>query len=311
MTYSATSFTLTYTVQGVTYTLSGYDATTGITFNFTGRDGWGLPSISRITKRGTQQNGDTNVDYRIDARTLSVYLFIECNNLVDYLRTCEVLGQIFRIGNDPGVLTASYTYTIAGTTTSYSRSIECYVDGGLDLGEQDYQDYNVATSVTFRASDPMWYDTTPVIVSISQSVTGTATPIPTLIPMTMGGASLNKTTNITYTGSAVEYPIITIVAGSNDLLGLNITNASTGKSLIFSTLSAERTYTIDLSYGKKTIVNDLGFNCIGLLSTSSNLNTWAIDPNVSGGINIIAVSSSTANVGSVLTLTFYSRYTTI
>lgn len=311
MNYDSTTFSLTYTVNGITYNLDGLDSNTGIVFNYTGRSGFGLPPISRITKRGTQQNGDTNVDYRIEPRILSVYLFVECFNYVDYLRICEKIGLIFRIGNDAGVLTVTYSSTSGGITTSYSRSIDCYVDGGLEFSEQDYQDYNISTSVVFRASDPMWYDSTPVVVSISQSIRGTSTPIPFLVPMTMGGASLNKSTDITYVGSAIEYPIITIVAGSSDLTGLNITNLSTGKTLQFSTLTANRTYIVDLSYGIKTITDDLGFNCIGLMSASSNLNTWGIDPNTSGGINTISVSSSTANIASVLTLTFYNRYTSI
>jgi hypothetical protein len=311
MTYESTSFSITYTVNGVTYNLDGYDATTGLTLGYMGNQGFGLPPITRIVKRGTQQNGDTNVDYRIDPRVLSVALHIQCDNYVDHLRACEKLGQIFRVGNSAGTLTVVYSYTISGTTTAYSRSIDCYVAGGLDLGGLDYQDFDINTSVTLRASDPMWYDSNPVVVSISQSITGTPTPIPFLVPMTMGGASLNKSTDITYVGSAVEYPIITIVAGVSDLTGLNITNVSTGKTLQFSTLTANRTYTVDLSYGVKTITDDLGFNCIGLMSASSNLNTWGIDPNTAGGVNTISVSSSTANVGSVLTLTFYNRYTSI
>jgi hypothetical protein len=311
MIYESTTFSLTYTVNGTTYNLSGLDTNTGITFNYTGRSGFGLPPISRIVKRGLQQNGDTNVDYRIDARTLSVSLFVECDNYVDYLRTCEKMGLIFRVGNSVGVLNVLYTSTTGGVTTSYSRSINCYVSAGLDLSEVEYEYFNIDTSITFRASDPMWYDTTPVVVSISQSITGTSTPIPFLVPMTMGGASLNKSTDITYVGSAIEYPIITIVAGSSNLTGLNITNLSTGKTLQFSTLTANRTYIVDLSYGIKTITDDLGFNCIGLMSASSNLNTWGIDPNTSGGINTISVSSSTANIASVLTLTFYNRYTSI
>lgn len=311
MTYDATTFSLTYTVNGTTYNLSGLDTNTGITFNYTGRDGFGLPPISRITKRGTQQNGDTNVDYRIDARTLSVYLFVECFNYVDYLRICEKIGLIFRIGNDAGVLTVAYTSTSGGITTSYSRSIDCYVDGGLEFSEQDYEDYNISTSVRFRASDPMWYDSTPVVLSVSQSSTGTPTPIPLIIPMTMGGSAIARTTNIAYIGTAVEYPIIRIVAGATDLTGLVITNTSTGKSLVFGTLSASRTYTIDLTYGYKTMVNDLGVNCIGLLSTSSNLMTWGIDPNVNGGINTITVSSSSSSSTTSIILTYYNRYAAI
>lgn len=308
MTYSNTSFSLTYTSNGVEYTLNGYDAVTGITFNYVGDGGWGLPSITSITQRGALQNGDTNVDFRFEPRSMSIVLFIEAYNYVDHLRIREKLSSIFTVSNTPSLLTVTYSSTTAGVTTTYSRAIDVYVRSGLDFGSIDYQDYNVSVTIGLRASNPIWYNTAPISVGISQAILGTPTPIPFLIPTTFGGLSLSDITDITYTGTTIEYPVFTVVVGSADITGLLIYNASTGKILNFPTLYAGRTYFIDLTYGNKTVTNDLGANAINLLSTSSTLATWALDPTTTNGINTVVISATSANSASLITMTYYLRY---
>jgi hypothetical protein len=308
MTYESTSFSITYTVNGVTYNLDGYDATTGLNFNALGDSGWGIPTISSITTRGALQNGDTPVDFRIDPRSLSVTLLVEAFNYVDHLRIREKISQIFKVSNNLGTLNVTYSSTQGGVTATYSRSIDVLVRDGLNFGSIDYQDYNVLVTVGFRASDPAWYDGTPLSINVSQAIQGTTTPIPFLVPMTMGGVALNQTSTVVYTGTVIEYPTFTIMVGDTDITGLYIINQSTSKTLYFPTLYAGRTYTIDLTYGNKTVVNDLGANSIGLLSTSSNLATWSIDPNTTGGTNVIVISSAGANASSVITMNYYVRY---
>jgi hypothetical protein len=308
MNYTNTSYLLTYTVNGSTYTLSGTDSVTGLEFNLLGDSGWGIPTVNSITDRGALQNGDTPIDFRIEPRSLGITLFVEAFNYVDHLQIRETISRIFKVSNNTGTLTITYSSTIASTTTTYSRSIDVLVRSGLDFGSIDYQDYNVLVSVGFRASDPAWYDNAPITISVSQAIQGTTTPIPLLIPMTMGGVALNQTSTIVYTGTVIEYPKFTIVAGTTNITGLYIINQSTNKTIYFPTLYANRTYTIDLTYGNKTIVDDLGANCIGLLALYSNLATWSIDPNTSGGTNVIVISSSGANSSSTITMNYYVRY---
>lgn len=308
MTYTNTTYLLTYTVNGTTYKLSETDPTTGLDFNLLGDSGWGIPSINSITTRGALQNGDTSIDFRIEPRSLSVTLFVEAFNYVDHLRIREKISQIFKVSNNLGTLNVAYSSTQGGVTTTYSRSIDVFVRNGMDFGSTDYQDYNVLVNVGFRASDPAWYDSTPISINVSQAIQGTTTPIPFLVPMTMGGIALNQTSTVVYTGTVIEYPTFTIVVGDTNVTGLYIINQSTSKTLYFPTLYAGRTYTIDLTYGNKTIVNDLGANSIGLLATSSNLATWSIDPNTTGGTNVIVISSAGANTSSVITMNYYVRY---
>jgi len=262
MTYDSTSFSLTYTVNGEVHLLSGYDATSGLTFNYLGDGGWGLPSIERITNRGALQNGDSDIDNRFDARTVTLGLVVECDNNTDHLRYRELIGNIFIVSNQRGTLTVAYSSTIGGVTTSSSRSLDCFVSGGVDFGGTSYTDYNINFTVRLRSDNGVWYDTTQNVVLISQDISGTPTPIPLLIPWTLGGAGLNKDTAIVNTGQVATYPIITIIAGDTGITNLSIYNAVTGKNIAFPVLYANTTYTIDLSYGKKTIIDSNGTNAI-------------------------------------------------
>jgi hypothetical protein len=309
MSYDSTTFTITYTIGGTTYNLDGYDPTTGLTILFGGDDGWGMPDIDHIAERGALQNGETPIDFRFLPRVINLNLFVQADNYVDLLQARQKLGTIFGVSNTEGTLTITYSSTVGATTTTYSRSLDVLVRGGLEYGSFDYRDYNLDATVELRASDPMWYDPAEASLISTQVVTGTPTPIPTLIPTTFGGASISQITNITYSGTAVEYPKFTIVVGATNITDLNILNQTTGKILTFPILFAGRTYIVDLTYGYKTIVNDLGENCIGLLSSSSNLATWAIDPAV--GVNAIQVTSSTANSETSVTMEYYNRYTVL
>lgn len=314
MSYDATAFSLTYTVNGETHLLSGYDATSGITFNYIGDRGWGLPSISRITNRGALQNGDTDIDNRFDARAVTLGLFVECENAIDHLRYREIIGNIFIVSNQMGVLTVTYSSTTAGITTTSSRSLNCYVSGGIDFGSMSYTDFNLDFTVELRSDTAVWYDTTQNVVLISQQIAGTPTPIPLLIPWTLGGGGLNKSTNVTNFGQVAVYPIITINAGDSGITNLAIVNTSSGKAIVFPTLYANTTYIIDLTYGKKTVVDGSGTNSISLLSTAqSSLATWCLLPRqvVSGGVNVITCSSGVTGTNASVTISYYANYLSI
>lgn len=309
MSYDSTTFTITYTIGGVTYNLDGYDPTTGLTIRFAGEDGWGMPGIDAITERGALQNGETPIDFRFLPRTVTLSLIVQTENYVDYLQARQKLGTIFGVSNSQGTLTVTYSSVLAGSTTTYSRSLDVLVRGGLNYGKFDYDDYVLEATVQLRASDPMWYDPAEASLVSTQVLTGTPTPIPTLIPITFGGSSISQITNINYSGTAVEYPKFIITVGATSITDLNILNQTTGKILTFPILFAGRTYTVDLTYGYKTVVNDLGENCIGLLSSASNLATWAIDPAL--GPNAIQVTSSTANSETSVTMDYFNRYTVL
>jgi hypothetical protein len=133
-------------------------------------------------------------------------------------------------------------------------------------------------------------------------------PIPMLIPVTLGSASIATTATITYDGSAETYPIITC---TGPITGLTITNNSTGDVIAFNAaIAAGRTYTINLQYGYKTVIDDLGANRYGEITAASTLATWnvAADPEAPGGVNTITIAGTGATSTSAVQLQYYTRY---
>jgi hypothetical protein len=98
-------YTLTYTIQGTTYTLNGYDAVSGLTFGYLGDLGFGMAPLHRITQRGPLQQGDSDVDFRLDPRVLQLPFIITATNITDHYLIRDKLLAIFSPSNVVGVLT--------------------------------------------------------------------------------------------------------------------------------------------------------------------------------------------------------------
>ncbi len=115
--------------------------------------------------------------------------------------------------------------------------------------------------------------------------------------------------NIPYTGTWLTYPKIIITGPLNDAV---ITNQETGDKLQLDYhIPSGRTVTIDLSYGVKTVVDDLGTNLIGVLSSDSDLATFHIapDPEANEGVNHISVAGTGESAGTTqVEVQFYNRY---
>lgn len=295
------AYSLTYTVGGTTYTLNGYDAITGLTFNYLGDQGFGLAPMHRITQRGPLQQGDTDVDFRLDPRVLQIPLYIDADSITAQYTIRNELLTIFSPSNIMGTLTVA--------NDSFVRSIDCYVLGGLTFDVDAKSGYGVRVVVQLRAPDPTWYDPTANVITLTPSIAGTAFAIPMAIPLTMGTASINITTTVNYTGTWLSYPIITAVG---PITGLSITNNTTGQviSLGSVAIGAGTTYTFDLRYGYKTVKTDTGVNKIADVTAASNLATFAIvnAPSAPSGVNSITITSSSSSSPAAVTLTYYTRF---
>lgn len=295
------AFSITYSRGANTYNLNGFDSTTGLTFYYLGDSGHGLTPFHLITQRGAFQQGETTVDYRKDPRVIVVPLLILTNTLTSQAAARELLIKMFHPSNVQGTL------TIANDTIV--RSITVRSIGGLAFENREGEGYYIKTAVQLRADDPTWYDPTLNSISATPSIAGTTMPIPLLIPLTLGAGSINATITINYSGSANSYPIIT---ATGPITSLVITNTSTGQVISFgsTTIAAGRTYSINLQYGYKTVIDDLGLNHYDQITAASNLATWSIncDPEVTGGTNSITISGTGATSTSNVTIQYYTRY---
>lgn len=296
MTYS-----ITYSRGAYTWSLNGFDATSGLTMYYLGDAGHGLTPFHLLTQRGAYQQGETTVDFRKDPRVITLPLLIRAETLETQAHVRDTLIRMFKPSNVAGTLTI--------VNGAYTRAITVRTVGGLQYENPEGAGYDVKTVVQLRADDPTWYDPAIQTVNATPVIAGTAMPIPLLIPLTLGSASIASTIAITYDGSAETYPVITAVGPITNLI---ITNNSTGDAINFtgSTIAAGRTYTINLEYGYKTVIDDLGANRYGEVTAGSTLATWKIaaDPDVIGGVNTISISGTGATSTSAVTIQYINRY---
>ncbi len=122
-----------------------------------------------------------------------------------------------------------------------------------------------------------------------------------------GGFGASKT--ITYTGSFLSYPIVTITGPITDPV---LTNVSTGEDLDFTgvTIAGGDTYTIDCRFGYKTVKNAAGVNKIADLTAGSDLATFHLgaDPEVSGGANAFTLRGTGTDANTTVTVTYNERF---
>ena len=288
MTYTD-QYYVTYRARGIFYTINGYDATTGLTISYLGDQGFGLAPLHRITTRGPMQDGDSDIDFRLDPRILQLPLVVQnTNSTQPRWQSYQIRRQLLSMfrPQDSAILSVE---TIGGTGAVQSRSINVRVLGGLTF-DVDPTDFHVRTVVQLRADDPTWYD----------EVTTTNLSIP--------NAQFGVMQSITYPGNWKEFPRIEV---TGPVTNFTLTQGATGEVLnVPGTIAAGTTYYFDLRYGYKTVYtgpNQTGTNVIANLNPASNLATWALYP----GINNITASGTGRTAATGVYMVWQNRYSGI
>ena len=189
------------------------------------------------------------------------------------------------------------------------RAIATKILGGLSLDVDAKSGYSVKTIVQMRADDPTWYNPTQNTIAGTSAILGTPTPIPRVYPVTYGASgTINVNTSISYTGTWNSYPNIVAVGPLNNLV---IQNTSTADVItLTANIAASTTYTFDLRYGYKTVVDQNGANVLANISAASNLATFNLAPmpQIIGGVNGINITATGGTSASSVTLTYNDRF---
>lgn len=260
-------------------------------------DGFGAPPVRRLTQRGPLQNGDSDVGFRLDPRTmrLSVQAYGSTSDTF-HSRREELLSLM-----KPGTDAVKLRWTFAGV----QRQIDCHLSGGLNLGSQSFLRNNFRDVIELRASDPTWYDPAGGSVTFALSAGGTGMPIPLIVPITFGASTLSAFEAITLSGANAwdTFPIIYVTGPVTNLI---LTNTATGDVLDFtgSSVGGGVTYTIDLRYGYKTVIDSSSVNRISQLTAASNIATWRLVP----GSNSISVAGTSATSATAIVVQYNQRY---
>jgi len=293
MTIVDTSMQVRYISNGISYILNGFDSISGFTFNYLGDQGFGLAPMHRITTRGPLQQGDSDIDFRLDPRVLQLPLVV-ANTSSDgkrwyHYQIRERLLEIFQ-PQYSGVLQLIVLGLNGASAVDYERRINVNLLGGLSF-DVDPSNYNVRTVVQLRASDPTWYESS--YPSGNRFVVNYVT------------SNINGSQVINVGGNWWTYPIIRLFGPITNPV---ITNSTTGQSITFTgTISAGAYYDIDLEYGKKTVVDNLGVNRISTVSSASAFATWSLGPSN----NTIAITGTGTTAATNAVFNYFYRYTGI
>lgn len=282
--------------------------------------GLGMPAIVYIDEQGPLQNGVTILDYRLQQRIVQYSLRVngKCSrndywdkrgDLIDILRPNRQTSDTeFQLGRLRVVRPDGVT-----------RDINAIIEQGPAFSARNpevWDEWSFTDTLRFLCADPTFFD--PDLVDVTWDVEvykgwifkSALYPHNTVFGRNslFGSRSLSGQATVTYTGTILAYPIITI---TGPVSSPSITNQTLGTKIQLNyDIATGETVTINTTYGNKTIENNVGVNLIGTLSDDSDLNFYiAPHPYAEDGVNIFIAGGAGAEVGVTnLTMSYYTRY---
>lgn len=285
-----------------TFNVASFHATMDYPVYLVGTVNFGLAPVTRITQRGPFENGDTDVDFRINPRVMNIPIVVPASSYDDMMQKRSDLMKVFKPGNDVTSYRMTWNDGVHGTQI---RKIDGRIAGGLQF-DTSSTEYTIRTVVQLRCADPTWYDDTVTNYDLTALSWGTPTPIPRLYPVTYGTDqnTINKITTFTYDGSWNAYPILVLTGGLDDVV---ITDTLGHVIRIDVAIDYPNVWTITLG-DNITIVDQNGVNKFEYLNIDSDLTRWAVyaaSGTVPDGVNTISVSASGSGT---ISMSFNTRY---
>ncbi len=276
-----------------------------------GQGGWGLPPIQYVTSREPLGGAEEVRTFRLRPRTIQLFIRHEFCSRDEYWTGRSGLLEVLRFNRGTGLGDAVPATLRRRLPDGALRDLAVYVSRGAAFtprGTRRWDEWAYQEALRFTAYDPVIFDPTQrtetfVLTTLTELV------FPITFPITFGSATIDETRDVTYVGTWDELPTIILTGPLNNPI---ITNTTTGEviELTFN-IPDGRVVTIDLSYGVKTVTDDLNTNLIGTVTPASDLGTWhlAPAPEAALGVNVIRVQGSQALAGTTqVALTYFDRY---
>lgn len=270
--------------------------------------GWGMPDIEYITQRGPYQHGRTIVDYRLQPRVVQ-YTYRQTGGCRDdyWDNRYGLINAIRPNRGAPGCVERGRLRKVLSDGSV--RDLYVMVERGprFQARGTDWDEWSITETIRFVAHDPVVFN--PALQSASWTISSTSQLVfPITFPIFFGSEIIDSDLDITYDGTWLTYPIITIVG---PLHGTIITNESTDEVIRFEyDIPAGTTITMNLDYGVKTVVDQDDTSLIGSVGADSDLATFHIAPapEVAGGVNTITVQGSNADANTAVTISWLDKY---
>jgi hypothetical protein len=290
------------TADGELYSMQ--DGTDRIVLSTPGQ--MGLPPIDYITQKGYKQDGETELGFRLQPRTLSVNFRHDGCSRDEYWQVRSAILDIVR-PNRNGQMTFTFVTSEGDKRSLMVRSLNPTFP---DIGSEVNFEFGFGEIFSFRAFDPLFFDPTVITGGTAdQDITELTFPI-TFDP----GVSITFDTDeafgaiaVSYSGTWYSYPTFVITGPFTEIL---ITHNEIGASLLYQNSAVvNESLTIDLE--NVTIEDQDGNDMFGFLNEISNLLDLRLQPHpiVENGNNSIAFSilGSVSNQ-TTITMTYTNKY---
>jgi hypothetical protein len=266
---------------------------------------FGAPPTEWITKRGYKQHGVTEIDFLLNSRDipLEIAQASACDRQTYWDNRAALLNFMRPNRNGPMTLTIR-------TPNDDLRSIIVRANPGFTFPpvQQTNNNFGIRESIELLAFNPLFFDYAATELVMS-SATQVQLVFPITFPISFGTSDEQFTSGVVnYSGTWVEYPIITLTGPYNSA---TITNQATGVSIFMSVpIAAGETRIIDLTPGQQSITDGSGDNKFSDLGPGSNLVNFNLrpDPEVADGLQEITVTMPGGASDSGATLTYRQRY---
>jgi hypothetical protein len=287
--------------MNVTIISSGVELPLVDPFRLLDWEGLGAAELHRLSERGPQQHGDTDLGYLLDPRFVTLIVgLIGATPSQKWDLQAQLLARLH-----PSHLVMLKFELDNGAT----RQLDCRYSAGLTAMSPEDNSRFQRVGAILRAGDPTFYDPSGEAVTFQLGGGGGAWEFPWEIPWTVGASTIDQATAISYTGSAPSFPVIRITGPIDDCV---ITNETLGLKLDFTgvNIAGGDHYDIDLRYGSKTVVDAAGANKIADLTDDSDLATWrfAEDPDAPGGENSIRVAGTSITASTKIEIAYFTRF---
>jgi len=301
------------TADGITFDLN--DAWDRWLFSISGE---GMPPIRWITDSGPFQDGDTVRDYRLRPRVLQYQMRWgpSCSRQ-EYWENRRLMLEMVRpnrstTGERFGQVRLVKTLPI-GTDGPQKLYLNAVVESGPAFKPRDvarWDEWALNETIRFIANDPIWTaDEGKSESAIFEQAYELVFPITfDADNIIFSGDNLEEDLNCITLGTYTVYPTIIL---TGPMTNPTIENLTTGESISLAyVLPAGRVITIDLAYGQKTVIDDLGTNLIGTVTPDSELADFHLAPNpeATGGLNIVKVSANGLETDSEFEITWHDKF---
>lgn len=296
------------TPDGITITLHDPPERTVLSY-----EGDGLPNPDYDTTRGPFQHGYNVLGMRYSERVIDLVIrWNACSrdsywdmrhDLINYLRPNRT-----DVNNpEPGVLRRILS-------NGEIFDLDCFLTRGPKWEfPRNWDHWSIQEALRFTAYNPILYNPTLNVESVQDFSPDIEPDI--VFPFEFAfifdeaTPTITQAITITYNGSWEAFPTIIIEGPWDNLLIQHQTTQDKIELSDYNSPAGEIT-TIDLTYGRKTILTNSGESLLGYVTNDSDLANFSIqpDPTVEDGINIFDVTVQSGDANTLVQMQYLDQY---